>query len=460
MGLGFMMTGCQSTDSDLGSDDQPFVTRSIPAEPQRSGDAMAGYHTLVNYPYISCGVPYSLFATLFGTTRPEDKLPGRDGKNADLPYYMTWFRAPSGVELVTSNCLLCHASRINGSLVVGLGDAASDFTSDSAAAADAAGLFIKDPLEKTEWERWRNRIDTIAPFTQATTMGVNVADNLTAAILTHRDRKTLAWSDKPLLDPPAAEVIPVDVPPWWRMSKKNAMFYNASGRGDHARIMMTASTLCTDNVAEAATIDALFPDVRTYISTLPPPVYPFPVDQTVAARGKDVFNRTCSRCHGTYGEGGSYPNLLVALTEVGTDDTLASSAQFAGRYVDWFNQSFYGQISRIEPQRGYVAPPLDGIWATAPFLHNGSVPTVAALLNSSLRPRFFTRTFDSSDYDQVALGWHYTDAAHSQSEEPSDSKRVRIYDTTAPGYSNRGHLYGDALTEAERSSVIEYLKTL
>ena len=285
LGLGLGWAGCQSPESEPLAE-LPFVTRPVPADPQRPGNAEAGYHTLVNAPYISCGIPYSVFSQVYGTVPPADRLPGRDGNNANLPYYLTWLRAPSGVELVTTNCLACHASKINGQLVVGLGNASSDFTDDGAAQAQAIGLFVKDPQERQEWQRWADRITDIAPYIQATTIGVNGADNLTAAILTHRDRKTLAWSAQPLLDPPPVAFIPVDVPPWWRMSKKNAMFYNASGRGDHARIMMTASTLCTDTVAEATAIDALFPDVRAYVAALQPPVYPFPVDQPRATRGK------------------------------------------------------------------------------------------------------------------------------------------------------------------------------
>jgi mono/diheme cytochrome c family protein len=245
------------------------------------------------------------------------------------------------------------------------------------------------------------------------------------------------------------------------MRRKNAMFYNASGRGDHARIMMTASALCTDSVAEARMIDSYFPDVRAYIASIQPPPWPFMTDTTRASRGREVFNRVCSTCHGTYGEGGSYPNLLVGLREVGTDPTLALGAsQFSQRFVDWYNRSYYGEAARIEPQQGYVAPPLDGIWATAPYLHNGSVPTLSTLLDSRERPRFWTRAFTSNDYDPDAVGWRFTSLDHGHAGEPDLARRSRIYDTTQPGYNNQGHTYGDALTAEERSAVIEYLKTL
>jgi mono/diheme cytochrome c family protein len=433
----------------------------IAADPQRSGDAAKGYTALVNNGYVSCGVPYDLFVQVFPPATDAEKIPGRLGHNKDLPYYFTAFTAASGVELVTANCLTCHAGRINGQLVVGLGAADQDFTSDASMQADAAGLFITDPVKKTEWRKWADRMDAIGPYTVTLTVGVNPADNLAAVLFAHRDRKTLAWSKEPLLPLPPKTVTPVDVPPWWRMAKKNAMFYSAGGRGDHARIMMTASTLCTDSVAEAQAIDAYFPDVEAYIASIKPPAYPFAIDQSLAQKGKTAFEATCSRCHGTYGDKGAYPNLLIALKDVATDDALASgSAQFATDYVKWFNESFYGEKAKLDPQDGYVAPPLDGIWATAPFLHNGSVPTVAALLDSKKRPKFWTRTFDSKDLDQKALGWNFTELMAGQDAETDAKKKVQIYDTTKPGYGNAGHTYGDALSDADRSAVIEYLKTL
>jgi mono/diheme cytochrome c family protein len=225
--------------------------------------------------------------------------------------------------------------------------------------------------------------------------------------------------------------------------------------------MMTASILCISSVAEAEAIDAWFGDVRAYIASLEPPKYPFPIDQAKAARGRTVFDATCSRCHGTYGAGGAYPNRLISLPEIGTDGLLASgTAQFAAPFVAWHNQSFFGKTARLDPQEGYVAPPLDGIWATAPFLHNGSVPTIAALLDSKTRPAYWTRTFDSNDLDQAALGWKFTAVDHGKDGEADAKKKAELYDTTRPGYGNLGHTFGDKLGDDDRASVIEYLKTL
>jgi cytochrome c5 len=452
---------------DATSDDAPaprpfFDARAVPPSTQRAGDPDAGYQALVNNGYVSCGVPYSAYIRVIGAAPEASRLPGRTGHNAELPYNFTASTTPSGVEVVAPNCLSCHAGAINGQLVIGLGNASGDFTTDPGLYARLSGGFVTDPAERVEWQRWSERVLAIGGYVRTRTIGVNPADNIAAALFAHRDRHTLAWSREPLLEMPPYDPVPVDVPPWWRMARKNAMFYNAAGRGDHARIMMTASTLCTDSIAEARAIDAYFNDVRAYIAQLRPPAWPFTApDASRAARGRTVFTDTCARCHGTYGEGGSYPNLLVSLGEVGTDDMLArGSSQFAGRFVEWFNQSFYGETARLEPQDGYLAPPLDGIWATAPYLHNGSVPTIAALLESPTRPQFWTRNFETNAYDTAAVGMRFTALESGQEAETDAQRRVRIYDTTLPGYSNAGHTFGDALTDAERRDLLEYLKTL
>jgi mono/diheme cytochrome c family protein len=293
------------------------------------------------------------------------------------------------------------------------------------------------------------------------TIGQNPADDVTVVLEAYKDPNTLAWLDAPGLPLPPSTSLPVDVPLWWRMAKQHAMFYNAEGRGDHSRYMMLASMLCTDSVAEAAGIWSYFADIEAYITSITPPPFPFSVDAALAAQGATVFASNCSSCHGSYEAAGAYPNLVIPTKEVGTDPLLAQgTAYFSTPYQSWFEASFYGQTAKVKPEDGYYAPPLDGIWATAPYLHNGSVPTLAALLDSQTRPKYWTRSFDSNDYDPSALGWRYTALDHGQTSEPDAATRARIYDTTLYGSSSGGHTYGDGLSAPDRRAVIEYLKTL
>jgi len=119
--------------------------------------------------------------------------------------------------------------------------------------------------------------------------------------------------------------------------------------------------------------------------------------------------------------------------------------------------------NEIQAGVGYKARPLNGIWATAPFLHNGSVPNLySLLLPADERPKKFC--LGNRKFDPVKVGYVF--------EEPPCPPGTFELDTTIPGNSNAGHEFTDALaygfkivgnkrlTEAQRWDLIEYLKTL
>ena len=427
---------------------------------QRAGDSVAGRRALLEEPYVSCGIPERVFRQLVS----EDQVVpvANRTKDADgLPYSMNVFTDKQGVRVVSSNCLTCHGTELFGELVIGLGNEFLDFTNDASVLAERAGALVRGADEVGAWELYADRINAIAPYMKMNTVGVNPANNLTFALIAHRQAEDNAWSEEPLLPLPPTDVPPVSVPPWWRMAKKPAMFNLGEGRLDHARIMMAASMLCTDSLDELEEIDAYAPDIRAYIASLEPPAYPFAIDTDLADTGREVFVENCSQCHGSYGEQPEYPARLVPLDVVQTDPTLVEFAYGEGvPYIDWFNRSYYGQLSTAAPGPGYVAPPLDGVWATAPFLHNGSVPTVAMVLNSQIRPQYWQHEVadanDPESYDKQRLGWNHTVLASGK----ASAEDIRIYDTDQPGYSNGGHQFGDHLSDTERSAVIEYIKTL
>lgn len=434
----------------------------VPAEPRRVGGPVAGYSALVDGDYIGCGVPYSAYRQVTEKPEPRQVLETRAGRNKELPYFSTAHAGKSGVEVVSSNCLLCHAGFFDGKLVIGLGNEFLDFTRDATIDAERLGGYVVGEAEAAEWRKWADRVAAVAPYIITDTIGSNPAIPMTLALMAHHDPKTMAWSKRPLMAPPSGKPLPVSVPPWWNMKKKHAMFYSTEGRGDHARILMLASAFCTDTLEETRRIDAYAPDILAYLISLKPPSYPYEIDPVLAESGREIFESHCSRCHGSYGANEHYPNLVLAYEEVGTDPELAKMATGAEteRFRRWFNDSFYGEIARAEPAPGYIAPPLDGVFATAPYLHNGSIPTIEALLDSRKRPTYWKLPTGPSDYDRAALGWRYTELHYGKAGTGDIEERKRIYDTTLKGYSNAGHLFGDVLTAEERRAVIEYLKTL
>lgn len=415
------------------------ASESIPREPHRDGDAERGYQNLVTGNYVGLGIPWRGFVAAMSPLEEKDKLVGRTGKNAMVPYAYTVSVNPRGIEIVAPNCLTCHASHLNGQLVVGLGnpDPVWNLPSGSAINFAAISSALFDPKETDAYNTYNLRMLTAVEAGPLSSFSNYAA---------HRDPTTLAWSSSAKFDAATGLRGVVDVPPLWRVKKKTGLYANGMGRGDPVGHLMNMSTISVEDVADAERIDALFVDIAAFVKSIEPPKYPAAIDAERARAGETAFATHCSRCHGTYGPRGVYPNLLVPVAEVGTDPELARRAWVNQPAVDWFNGSFYGSKARLDPKAGYVAPPLDGIWATAPFFHNGSVPTLEAVLDSSKRPTLWNTTFDDGEYDLEAVGWR--------------NGTGRGYDTRALGCSMKGHTFGDALEPADRRAVLEYLKTL
>jgi mono/diheme cytochrome c family protein len=373
-----------------------------------------------------------------------------------------------GSELVVSNCLQCHAGYFNGELIVGLGKSGADFTTSLSDFADPLPELPETSDANVAFNKFKARAAALGPYSTMKTVGANPAVMFALVLLSHRDSQTLAWSDEPIHELSDELIIPSDPPPWWRTAKKATHFANAMSRSDHRGTMVLASSLCTDTVDDAAAIAEDFIDVQAYLASLEAPAYPFAVDAELAAQGRELFECNCAGCHGTYDDdpaAETYPNMLIPIEVVGTDPAFVEGAGAGGYYnylQDWFNESFYGTISEVvidDPVAGYTAPPLDGIWATAPFFHNGSVPSIALVLDSSARPTQWRRVdYDSTNFDEDALGWPWEPAVAQA--EASESERKYIYDTTLFGYGNGGHTFGDHLTDDERGALLEYLKTL
>jgi len=189
--------------------------------------------------------------------------------------------------------------------------------------------------------------------------------------------------------------------------------------------------------------------IENYIENVPPPKYPFAIDQPLAAAGAMVYAGHCASCHAP---GGARTGTIVPAAEVGTDRhrlemwTPASAAAY-NAYGDGHAWKF----SHFRSTNGYVSVALDGLWLRAPYLHNGSVPSLAALLEPvAQRPTKFWRGYDL--YDPTSVGFVTTG---------SDAEKAgTLLDTTQPGNSNAGHTYGTDLSADDKRALIEYLKTL
>ena len=274
----------------------------IEASKQRTGNAEAGYNYLITGDYLKSGIPFSFFK--MGIGKSADDL-GREGINKDIPYSFNAVIAPNGEKIVSPNCLQCHSQQFNGKLVIGMGNSLSDYTTDHSGTARLLEKFLKTSVSNnSKYDAAKNfiqSIEAVSPYLVAETKGVNVAGRLAALLVAHRDPKTFKWSDSSQLPIPE-ELIPTDVPPWWLLKKKHAMFYNGFGRGDFGRFLMASNLLTVTDTSEAAEVDKHFNDVFAYINSLQPPPYPKPINTKLAESGQLIFEASCSGCHGTYGK--------------------------------------------------------------------------------------------------------------------------------------------------------------
>ncbi len=315
-------------------------------------------------------------------------------------------------------------------------------------------------------------------------------------------------------------------------------------------------------------------DLEAFFLTLQSPQWPKGVDRNLAEAGAILFhskdlwaepgnansprpdggNGSCAGCHGAYsprfvndpafladpafegiashistldviGTDTARSDMLTTTLRVGWDSTFWAYPEGVEGYVPPDEKDPLTEfVDDIAPNRpvgvcgwqkeiiGYQAPPLYGVWATAPYFHNGSVPTVEAVLDSSKRPQIWQRQLQEMDgivgfdqrfdqaYDHQALGWKHTALACDElpgeaflncnplqdegpsiyqmvmnflndnvsytgyiagmDPQPGAFERRLVFDSRILGNGNQGHAFTDVLSDAERRAIIEYLKTL
>jgi len=247
---------------------------------------------------------------------------------------------------------------------------------------------------------------------------------------------------------------PTDMPSVWNLKKykpEKGMLMNLAGDSHDARSVIIDSALGLLGAAPHSRQDFLeqVAWLEQYLSNLQAPKYPFPLNEARAKAGEAVFARNCASCHASERTG-----TRVLVSEVGTDrerlDTWSKQAAIeSNKIVRGFGIERRGLVEN-EPS-GYIAAFLDGIWLRAPYLHNGSVPSLRDLLKPAAeRPKVFYRGYDV--YDPVNVGFV---------TQGAEAERVGTrYDVTERSNGNQGHEYGVGLPAAEKDALVEYLKTL
>jgi len=191
--------------------------------------------------------------------------------------------------------------------------------------------------------------------------------------------------------------------------------------------------------------------IMHYISYVQPPKFPFPVDATLASRGKQIYTEQCAQCHSIGGARTGHVEPLENPMLQTDRHRIDMWTQNAATAYNNYGSGHYWQLTHFVKQNGYVNVPLEGLWLRGPYLHNGSVPTLADLLQDpGQRPKLFYRGYDVLDPEKVGFV-----------SQGGEAERIGFrYDTGVAGNSNAGHLWGTTLKSDDKRAMIEYLKTL
>jgi len=240
-----------------------------------------------------------------------------------------------------------------------------------------------------------------------------------------------------------------DFPAIWRLGNRNGGLLHSAGEAKNLYAVVATSAIGIGSLPLAG-FEARNEWLASFAAKLEPPPYPKPVDQGLGERGKAVYAERCAMCHT---EGGARTGTAIPLTELGTDpEHVLAWQQHDAERMNFVTSALGARRAEVQgAQGGYVARPLVGVWLLGPYLHNGSVPTLADLLAPpEQRPAVFYRGYDVVDFERVG----FVSTGHA-----AEANGFR-YETSQRGNANTGHGYGTDLGDADKRALIEYLKTL
>lgn len=409
------------------------------------------------------------------------------------------------VPALTFSCTACHAGRLLGRTVIGLANrqprANAFFRIAKSLLPTLSSHILLDVIHITPDER------ALIDRTLTATARVDARDPLALGLDTSLAQVALSLArraDDPYATPdPTRQIRPLDNPlatlpadskpmPWWTLKYKTRwladgsivagnpvltnFLWNELGRGTDLR-ELEAWMRDNPRAIDTLTVAVFATEPPRWTDYYPPDT----IDLTAARRGQQSFTARCATCHGTYHKAWDDPTITdptdrltttrldyperTPIHDVGTDPHRHQGMQHFAARLNALAISQWMQTT-VEPQTGYVPPPLDGIWARYPYLHNNSIPTLCALLTPDARPETFHQgpsEDPATDYDPTCVGYPTGEAIPPTWLDIEDS----LIDTTRPGLSNAGHTLmldgtdgNPPITEAERMDLIEFLKTL
>lgn len=422
-----------------------------------------------------------------------------------LPMGATIIKNENG-EGITFSCAACHSGNLFGVKIIGLTNRfprSNEFFAHGKKVAPYVNSFVfRDMLKATEGERLmflksKDAVKYVGPKTPQV-LGLDTSLPHTALSLALREADAYASKTKSYKRPRKSklEKMVVDSKPavWWNIKYKNrwlsdgsmisgnpiqmALVWNEVGRGADLRNLEDWFKQNDQKIREltAAVFASQAPRYEKFFGINS-------INVEKARRGQVHFKNSCTKCHGSYQKGWELPEAdrltntekvqtikvnyheFTPVKDVGTDPN-----RYLGIYEfeKDLNRLHINKMIKMvaEAQRGYVPPPLVGIWARYPYLHNNSIPNLCSLLTpAAKRPRSYYsgEAIDRNrDFDQECVGYPL-----GIKTPASWKKKEYLYDTRREGLSNSGHErmflddYGrEIYSDEEKRELIEFLKTL
>lgn len=442
---------------------------------------------------------------------PRERQPGNPNPFPELsvhdkalPMGATIYHTENG-EGMTFGCAACHTSDLFGVKVLGLTNrfprANEVFAQGQKVAPYINSFLFQGLLKASEGERLmlvqsKNAINYVGTK-KPVVLGLDTSLAQVALSLSRRGLDPYANRGSEYKRPRENKLsrLVADSKPavWWTVKYKNRWLSDGSivsGNPVHTNFLWNEIGRGTDLVRlekwlkeNPQTIEAL---TAAVFASRSPRYEDFfgesAIDIEKARRGQAHYVQSCQRCHGVYQKGWEFSSALTPkqqlanvkvtyhkqtpVRDVGTDP---------GRYLGM--SAFADDLNRlaisksigtvVEPQKGYVPPPLDGIWSRWPYFHNNSVPSLCALLTrSDRRPKSYwagAAKNRDTDFDQDCVGYPLADRVPAEWKKDKDY----FYDTRLEGLSNAGHDEGiflsagqEIYTDEQKSELIEFLKTL
>ena len=239
-----------------------------------------------------------------------------------------------------------------------------------------------------------------------------------------------------------------DLPSVWNQAPREGMWLHWDGNNNSLDERNRSASIGA-GASEESLDEPAIERIADWIATLAPPAFPEDkIDRVKAQEGAKVYAQQCAVCHTM---NGAKVGQVVPIQDIGTDAERLKS--FTSDLAVKMNTLGVGQpwkFSHFQKTQGYSSMPLDGIWLRAPYLHNGSVPTLRDLLAPPAeRPVVFYRGYAVYDYENLGF---------VSSGAMAEASGFR-FDTKNRGNGNQGHLYGTDLDERQVDALLEYLKT-